>query len=210
MEFLPDPRPALVDEVTPASIDSALDAGELSISGSSLRLEASWIDEVLERRAPSLSTRARAAVATQVASAADVHGIDPLVVLSIVAQESRFDPEARGLHGALGLMQLRPFVARDVARRPGIPWEGESTLRDPAHNVAIGTAYLGEILQKFGDLELALAGYNMGPYRLKRMLARGQSPKGEYLGRILTHYADLAGLAAALESGSAGCAARDC
>jgi soluble lytic murein transglycosylase-like protein len=97
-----------------------------------------------------------------------------------------------------------------AAPRHGIPWEGESTLRDPAHNVAIGTAYLGEILQKFGDLELALAGYNMGPYRLKRMLARGQSPKGEYLGRILTHYADLAGLAAALESGSAGCAARDC
>lgn len=208
LEFLADPAAALLAEPVPAAIDTSLETGELSIPDS--LLEAAWIDAVLERRAPTLGTRARAAVAAQVASAADVHGLDPLVVLSIIAQESRFDPRARGRSSALGLMQLRPFVARDVARRHGIPWEGESTLLDPAHNIAIGTAYLGEILAKFGDLELALAGYNMGPYRLKRMLARGESPKGEYLGRILTHYADLAGIAAALETGSSACAGEGC
>jgi soluble lytic murein transglycosylase-like protein len=208
MEFLPDPAGALLGEPVPAAIDPGLEAGELSIPDS--MLDAPWIDAVLERRAPSLGTRARAAVAAQVVSAADVHGLDPLVVLSVIAQESRFDPRARGVHSAVGLMQLRPFVARDVARRHGIPWEGESTLLDPAHNVAIGTAYLGEILRKFGDLELALAGYNMGPTRLKRMLARGQAPKGEYLGRILTHYADLAGLAAALETDASACAQVGC
>jgi soluble lytic murein transglycosylase len=149
-------------------------------------------------------------VASQVASASDAHGLDPLVVLSIIAQESRFEPDARGMRSSLGLMQLRPFVARDVARRHGIPWHGESTLLDPAQNVAIGTAYLGEIVRQFGDLELALAGYNMGPYRLQRMLARGDAPQGVYLGRILTHYADLAGLAAALETGTTPCAEVDC
>jgi soluble lytic murein transglycosylase-like protein len=172
--------------------------------------DATWIDAILERRAPTLGTRARAAVAAELASAEDAHGLDPLVVLSLIAQESRFDPRARGVHSSLGLMQIRPFVARDVARRHGIPWKGETTLLDPARNVAIGTAYLGEILQQFGDLELALAGYNIGPYRLQRMLARGGSPKGEYVGRILTHYADLASLAATVETGSDGCADADC
>jgi len=205
-EFVPEP--VLPSEVVPAAIDSSLEPGEASISDA--MAETHWIDAVLERRAPSLGTRARAAVAAQVASASDAHGLDPLVVLSVIAQESRFDPRARGVRASLGLMQLQPFVARAVARRHGIPWEGESTLLDPATNVAIGTAYLGEILRKFGDLELALAAYNMGPTRLRRMLARGGAPKGEYLGRILTHYADLSGLVSALENQPSACAEVGC
>jgi soluble lytic murein transglycosylase-like protein len=193
------------EEPIPAAIDPNFTPGPADASA-----DTAWIDALLQLRAPDLGRRERAAVATQVASASDLHGLDPLVVLSIIAQESRFDPDARGVRSAVGLMQIRPFVARDVARRHHIPWHGESTLLDPAQNVAIGTAYLGEILQQFGDLELALAGYNMGPYRLQRMLARGAAPEGEYLGRILTHYADLAGLAAALETGVAPCAEVDC
>ena len=192
-------------EPIPAAIDPDFVPGPADASA-----DTAWIDALLQLRAPDLGTRERAAVATQVASASDLHGLDPLVVLSIIAQESRFDPDAHGTRRSLGLMQIRPFVARDVARRHNIPWHGERTLLDPAQNVAIGTAYLGEILQQFGDLELALAGYNMGPYRLQRMLARGGAPQGEYLGRILTHYADLAGLAAALETGVAPCAEVDC
>jgi soluble lytic murein transglycosylase-like protein len=197
-------------DALPAAIDPSLDPLALEAQPGTAGSDATWIDAILERRAPTLGTRARAAVAAELASAEDVHGLDPLVVLSLIAQESRFDPRARGFHSALGLMQIRPFVARDVARRHGIPWKGDTTLLDPARNVAIGTAYLGEILQQFGDLELALAGYNMGPYRLQRMLARGGSPKGEYVGRILTHYADLASLAATVETGSGACADAEC
>lgn len=194
-------------EPVPAAIDPVL---EIELEAPDPAADAAWIDGVLERRALTLGTHARAALALQVSGASEQHGLDPLVVLSLIAQESRFDPRARGRHGALGLMQIRPFVARDVARRHGIPWQGKSTLLDPAHNVAIGTAYLGEILRQFDDLELALTGYNMGPYRLQRMLARGAQPKGEYVGRILTHYADLAGLAAALETGTPACTEVDC
>jgi soluble lytic murein transglycosylase-like protein len=197
---LVEPAPTPV----PAAIDPAL-----SLADADPVADTAWIDAVLMRRAPTLSTRARAALALEVSGAAE-YGLDPLVVLSLIAQESRFDPGARGQHGALGLMQIRPFVARDVAHRHGIPWQGHSTLLDPAHNVAIGTAYLGEILRQFGDLELALAGYNMGPTRLQRMLARGDEPKGEYVGRILSHYADLASLASALETGAAACSGVDC
>jgi soluble lytic murein transglycosylase-like protein len=197
------------EELPPAAIDPGEAAAPVP-GPADPHVDAAWIDAVLQRRAPSLGTRARAAVALQVAQASDTHGLDPLVVLSIIAQESRFDPDARGRRSAMGLMQIRPFVARDVARRHGIPWSGDSTLFDPAHNVAIGTAYLGEILRKFGDLELALAGYNMGPYRLQRMLARGDAPEGIYLGRILTHYADLASLATELETGTGPCVELGC
>lgn len=197
-------RAPLLDPV-PAALDPALEPAPPDPAA-----DAAWIDALLERRAPGLDTRARAAVALEIATASDAHGLDPLVVLSIIAQESRFDPRARGIRRSIGLMQIRPFVARDVARRHGIPWRGESTLLDPAHNVAIGTAYLGEIVREFGDLELALAGYNMGPYRLQRMLARGDQPQGLYVGRILGHYADLAGLAAALETAPHGCREAGC
>jgi soluble lytic murein transglycosylase-like protein len=201
---LVEPAPAPVLATVPAAIDPTL-----SLAAPDPVAETAWIDALLMRRAPTLGTRARAALALEVSGAAE-YGLDPLVVLSLIAQESRFDPGARGQHGALGLMQIRPFVARDVARRHGIPWEGQSTLLDPAHNVAIGTAYLGEILRQFGDLELALAGYNMGPTRLQRMLARGDEPKGEYVGRILSHYADLATLASALETAGGSCSGVDC
>jgi len=204
---LAEPSLAPVLDLIPAAFDPLF---ELEPGAPDPAADAAWIDAVLERRAPRLGLSARAALALQVSDASEQHGIDPLVVLSLIAQESRFDPRARGGHGALGLMQIRPFVARDVARRHGIPWKGEATLLDPARNVAIGTAYLGEILRQFGDLELALAGYNMGPSRLQRMLARGAEPEGRYLGHILTHYADLAGLAAALETRAIACTGVDC
>jgi soluble lytic murein transglycosylase-like protein len=194
-------------EVLPAAIDPALSLADAAPGPEAERL---WIDAVLQRRAPRLGTRARAAVALEIASAADRHGLDPLVVLAIIAHESHFNPRARGPRGGTGLMQLRGFVARDVAQRHNLPWRGEQTLLDPAQNVAIGTAYLAEIHRQFGDLELALAGYNMGPYRLHRVLASGGAPRGQYLGRVLTHYADLAGLAAAIETGTTACAEVDC
>lgn len=143
------------------------------------------IGEMLVKRAPDMESVDRTRVAGAIHAAHLSHGVDPLLVLAIIEQESAFRIKARGPRGSLGLMQIRSFVAEDVARRHKIPWKGAKTLLDPAANVQIGACYLGEMLEMHGDPGLAIAAYNMGPYRVQRMVARGKTPRPAYLLSVL-------------------------
>ncbi|MFI5314500.1 MAG: lytic transglycosylase domain-containing protein [Myxococcota bacterium] len=149
--------------------------------------------ELLVRHAPDLTPVDRARVAAAIDSAQQAHQIDPLLLLAIIEQESAFEPRARGVHGSVGLMQIKSFVARDVAKRHGIPWSGPRTLLDPAANVSIGACYLGEMFEMFPDPALAIAAYNLGPYRVQRLVARGQTPRPKYLTSVLARFQVFAG-----------------
>lgn len=146
------------------------------------------IGELLVAHAPDLHPVDRARVAAAIDSAQETHQIDPLLILAIIEQESRFDPHARGSHGSTGLMQIKPFVARDVARRHGIPWSGPRTLLDPAANVAIGACYLGEMFDMYPDPALAISAYNLGPYRVQKLVERGKNPRPKYLLSVLERF----------------------
>lgn len=118
--------------------------------------------------------------------------VDPLMVTAIVARESSFRRAAVSRAGAVGLMQLRPFVARDVARRSGVEWEGMQTLQRPEHNLRLGITYYREMVERFdGDLHLALAAYNRGPTRITRELRAGQAVRSRYAERVLGLYEEL-------------------
>ncbi|MDX1630228.1 MAG: transglycosylase SLT domain-containing protein [Thermoanaerobaculia bacterium] len=94
--------------------------------------------------------------------------LPPALVFAVVRQESAFDVRARSRAGARGLMQMMPATARELAGKLGIPFSGER-LYDPDYSLRLGTRYLRDVLEMFdGDVELALAGYNGGPYRIKR------------------------------------------
>lgn len=97
-------------------------------------------------------------------------GLDPFLVAAVIREESSFDPHARSPAGALGLMQLMPETARQVAAGAGLGVAGADGLRDAAVNIALGTRYLAELLQRFADPLLAVAGYNAGPHRVARWL----------------------------------------
>jgi soluble lytic murein transglycosylase-like protein len=144
--------------------------------------------ELLVQHAPDLTPVDRARVASAIQSAQQAHQLDPLLVLAIIEQESDFDPKARGTGGSMGLMQVRPFVARDIAKRHGIPWTGPRTLLDPAANVSIGACYLGEMFEMYPDPALAIAAYNLGPYRVQRFVSRGHHPRPKYLLDVLARY----------------------
>jgi soluble lytic murein transglycosylase len=97
--------------------------------------------------------------------------IERALALALTKQESAFNAAAVSSSGALGLMQLLPGTARDVAGRLKIPFVQESLTRDPAYNVQIGSQYLAEMLKRFGgSYEIALAAYNAGPNRVARWL----------------------------------------
>lgn len=84
---------------------------------------------------------------------ARARGLDPALVDAVVRAESGYRPEAVSPKGAVGLMQIMP----DTGRR-----FGARDLESPEDNLRAGTAYLGYLLGRFGDLSLALAAYNAG------------------------------------------------
>lgn len=92
--------------------------------------------------------------------AAERHGLNPALLLGVAKQESRFTPGVRSAVGAVGLLQLMPETAAELAGRP---LSGEE-LEDPARNTELGSLYLRRMLDQWqGDPLLAVASYNAGP-----------------------------------------------
>jgi len=90
-------------------------------------------------------------------------GLDPLLVVALIRQESLFDPEAVSAADAHGLMQLMPATARDLARDAGGHAPDRTRLHDPAANIALGTTLLRRLLDRYdGSVVKALAAYNAG------------------------------------------------
>lgn len=97
------------------------------------------------------------------------HGVDPALVLGLMRAESAMQADARSSADARGLLQLVDGTARGVAARFGLPYRGPSDLYDPARNLALGIAHLGELQQRFsGEFTRVAAAYNAGPGAAER------------------------------------------
>jgi soluble lytic murein transglycosylase len=151
--------------------------------------EAKTLQAVLWSEARHLGSEIRESVGAAIARAERDHGIPALLIVSLIVQESGFDPTAENA-GALGLLQLRPFVAKDYAARRGIRWNGEATLLDPARNIQLASGYLGELIARFGSLDLALEAYNKGPELVKRQLRENgdQGPTARFAKSVMGRY----------------------
>jgi soluble lytic murein transglycosylase len=103
-------------------------------------------------------------------------GIDPRLILSIMRQESRFDPAARSNAGARGLMQFISPTAREVERQVEIPGFELNDLYDPEIAIMFGSRHLADLFRKFpGQTEAVVAAYNAGADNMSRWLARSRS-----------------------------------
>jgi soluble lytic murein transglycosylase-like protein len=101
---------------------------------------------------------AQDATAGFVATAYRVGGewkVDPLLLLAVMAVESRYNPVAESNMGAKGLMQVMPKFHADKLAEHG----GESALLDPHVNIQVGAQILREYLRRFGETETALQMY---------------------------------------------------
>jgi soluble lytic murein transglycosylase len=121
----------------------------------------------------------------------DRFGIDPLLILAVILTESDFKRFQVSTKGAQGLMQIKPFVGRDLALRLGIAWNEEVGLFDPELNVRLGTRYLFELILEFNDLTDALTAYAHGETRLRRRLALGHPRPQNYSRRVMKRFESL-------------------
>ena len=87
--------------------------------------------------------------------AGEQHRIDPLLILAVMAIESRYNPVAESVMGARGLMQVIPKYHPEKL----VPHGGEDALLEPHVNIQVGAQILREYYRRFGDLETALQMY---------------------------------------------------
>lgn len=109
------------------------------------------------------------------------YDIDPSLVKAIIKTESNWNQRAVSRKGAMGLMQLMPATASEMALRDPF---------NPEENIEGGTRYLRYLLERFnGDLTLALAAYNAGP---KTIEIFGTMPPitetRQYVNKVLSLY----------------------
>jgi len=91
-------------------------------------------------------------------------GLDPALVAGVIYAESRFRDNQESSAGALGLMQVTPDTARDIARESGANTFAIGDLHTADVNIRYGTWRLRDMLRRFdGNRILAVAGYNAGP-----------------------------------------------
>lgn len=117
--------------------------------------------------------------------------LPPEMILAVIRIESAFDANALSHKGAIGLMQILPSTAQEIARELQMEWQGEDLLRDPAANIAMGAYYLTKLIGQFDDVAVALAAYNHGPGRIAQLAeAKADLPMG-YASKVLSHYTPL-------------------
>ena len=137
-------------------------------------MDAEAVGRIVGSWNPSLSAVERERIGDAVMGCTDRYDLDPTLVTAVIFVESRGRPWARSPKGAMGLMQLMPGTARELA---------VANPFDPAQNIEGGTAYLRSLLERYAghknQVHRALAAYNAGPAKVD--LYRGLPPYRETL-----------------------------
>jgi len=115
-------------------------------------------------------------------SSAAIAGISPATVFAVTRQESIFMPDVRSAAGALGLMQLMPATAAQIAQEIKSP--SNSNLLEPNNNLRLGSAFLAQLIRRFGNLTLAAAAYNAGPGRIQQWRPHAKMPADVWIESI--------------------------
>lgn len=108
-------------------------------------------------------------------------GLDPLLILAVMAVESRFNPIAESVMGAKGLMQVIPHYHQDKIERLG----GEDTVLEPMTNILLGAQVLKEAIRRAGSTESGLQLYSGGASDVSGQYAQKVLGEKERLRQIL-------------------------
>ena len=143
--------------------------------------------KVISKHRTGLEVRSLKQIPHRIYQESKKYGYDPLFLTALIVKESSFNNWAKSHKGALGLMQIKPATGQAMASEMGTAWAGQSTLFDPATNIALGAFYLNKLKKRFKDMKVALEAYNHGPTRISRYLRKGKLPE-DYSKKVFRIY----------------------
>ena len=93
------------------------------------------------------------------------YNVDENLVYALIKAESNFNPDAKSSKNAIGLMQLMESTAQEICEKMNLQIannELNEKLLEPDININIGTKYLSILIEKYGNIEIAITAYNAG------------------------------------------------
>ena len=121
-----------------------------------------------------------------IVESARAHDADPVLLVSLMRSESRFEPTARSAVGAVGLLQIMPYTAEALAERAGVgeilagPLD-DATLAEPRVNIAIAARLNADLLELFDGARLpVIASYNAGEDRAGEWWAAARGLRDDF------------------------------
>lgn len=115
--------------------------------------------------------------------------VSPFLVLSLINVESRFHPTIVSPRGAVGLMQLMPDTAQELALALGMPYHGPGSLEDPKFNIELGLRYIAFLRSRFPTQTHMLTAYNIGPAALQKKIRNGEALPLAYYWKVMNSMA---------------------
>ena len=128
------------------------------------------------------------AVVHTVCDESQQHELDYRLALAVIKVESNFKHDVVSSKGARGLFQIKPSLAKYIAKDAGVTWDGDQCLHEPDKNIKLGIYHLSKLMEHFRNLPNALHAYNAGASRVKgRHDAKGE-PENAFARRVLKEY----------------------
>ena len=104
------------------------------------------------------------------------YNVDEELVYAVIKAESNFNSNAKSSKDAIGLMQLMESTAQDVCKKTDLQISSDELsekLLEPDININIGTKYLSILIQKYGNIEIAITAYNAGIGTVDNWIEKG-------------------------------------
>ena len=128
-------------------------------------------------------------MATTVYEESQLYELDYRLILAVMKVESNFRNEAVSTRGARGLMQIKPALAKYIAKDAGVSWRDNNCLSEPEKNIKLGVYHLSQLMDDFKDMAVALHAYNTGPAKVKgKLFQENSEPKNKFARRVLSEY----------------------
>ncbi|OQC47227.1 MAG: lytic murein transglycosylase [Deltaproteobacteria bacterium ADurb.Bin026] len=117
-----------------------------------------------------------------------LNDIDYRLVLAIIKVESNFRHNITSRDGSKGLMQLKPSLAKFIAKNNGIDYKSSKDLQEPDKNIRIGTFHISKLIDDFENIHQALFAYNVGQKKAKGKIFEEDEPLTPFTKKVMKEY----------------------
>ena len=127
-------------------------------------------------------------MASTVYDESKLRDVDYRLALAVIRVESNFRQDAVSRRGARGLFQIKPALAKYIAKDVGVSYKSPKCLDDPENNIKLGVYHLSRLMDDFESTVTALHAYNVGHNKVKKKLFNYGESSSPFTKRVLKEY----------------------